>query len=694
MGASPRQQQRAPRRRALPPGPSLDAFTLNLSPPLHHTVTQGREVSRQLGEAPPASVPRRGGLLRVPQGREAADALGAEVPCYLASRRPGPPLVFPVPPPRILICNVCEDVLDDPVLLTCGHTFCRGCVAPGGYNDVMGGALAPRPENAGEGGAAGQQPLLPQTNNSGTLPGGKAAPAAAAAATDRPLLASACPACGEPFNPTDTHADAPRAAAVGELRVFCRYASERLEGGLQLRMLAGSCRAELRGARRAEHEAACAFAAEQCSLVDDTDAGAPRACPVVVRRAHMAEHRRRCAFRRERCTRCRRRVVARRMREHAAECGAAACPYGCGAVLRPEEVQAHAESACPEAPLRCAFVDNYAPLQRSAAAAAALDAGAANGGLDDDAAERALQAAACGAPRGQGVRCSHLCRRGQMAAHRAVCELRPWRCPDCREGFAARRGAQHARECPAATVHCANCGRALLRASLRAHLEAECPSRCVACPFAEMGCSARMVAAEVAEHLERNAGGHAELAARYASEQGARVATLQEGLSELRGELAAERAERRAEGEAAARAAAQARQQAAAEGAALTAEVDWVAELARSGAESAAREAARRQRSAEEHAAGLYSEAVATRRAAERAAEAPEAQIKALKSDLSDLRLRSDERADEARDSVAALIAAAVKEQRREAHVLRERLAALEQRLTDDVALLMYGASG
>ena len=51
-----------------------------------------------------------------------------------------------------------------------------------------------------------------------------------------------------------------------------------------------------------------------------------------------------------------------------------------------------------------------------------------------------------------------------------------------------------------------------------------------------------------------------------------------------------------------------------------------------------------------------------------------------------------DEQKDEARASVAALLAKALHEQRSETELLRGRLRALEDRVSEDVALLMYGA--
>lgn len=36
--------------------------------------------------------------------------------------------VYVTPPIELLICPICQDVLNDPAITTCGHTFCRNCV--------------------------------------------------------------------------------------------------------------------------------------------------------------------------------------------------------------------------------------------------------------------------------------------------------------------------------------------------------------------------------------------------------------------------------------------------------------------------------------------------------------------------------------------------------------------------------------
>ena len=48
------------------------------------------------------------------------------------SRHPGPATVFEAAPPDAYLCLYCRDLLHQPVLFPCGHSFCRACVnAPG-----------------------------------------------------------------------------------------------------------------------------------------------------------------------------------------------------------------------------------------------------------------------------------------------------------------------------------------------------------------------------------------------------------------------------------------------------------------------------------------------------------------------------------------------------------------------------------
>ena len=32
--------------------------------------------------------------------------------------------------PAVVVCGVCEEVMQHPAMLPCGHSFCRGCVQP------------------------------------------------------------------------------------------------------------------------------------------------------------------------------------------------------------------------------------------------------------------------------------------------------------------------------------------------------------------------------------------------------------------------------------------------------------------------------------------------------------------------------------------------------------------------------------
>ena len=38
-------------------------------------------------------------------------------------------VVWVTPPPPDLVCSVCTDVFTEPIVLACGHSFCRSCAA-------------------------------------------------------------------------------------------------------------------------------------------------------------------------------------------------------------------------------------------------------------------------------------------------------------------------------------------------------------------------------------------------------------------------------------------------------------------------------------------------------------------------------------------------------------------------------------
>eukprot|EP00051_Salpingoeca_urceolata_P027745 m.483093 g.483093 ORF g.483093 m.483093 type:complete len:741 (-) comp22779_c0_seq1:113-2335(-) len=73
--------------------------------------------------------------------RSRSDASVISIMSYTGSEVVAPeelseePVLFVSPPPKNLICMICEQVFSDPVIAKCGHTFCRMCVMntpPGG----------------------------------------------------------------------------------------------------------------------------------------------------------------------------------------------------------------------------------------------------------------------------------------------------------------------------------------------------------------------------------------------------------------------------------------------------------------------------------------------------------------------------------------------------------------------------------
>jgi hypothetical protein len=73
---------------------------------------------------------------------------------------------------------------------------------------------------------------------------------------------------------------------------------------------------------------------------------------------------------------------------------------------------------------------------------------------------------------------------------------------------------------------------------LKSHLERDCQAEPVACPFAGVGCEAKLVRRQLAEHKTRNAEAHAELAAAAIGTLASTVAQLERGQAQLREEAA------------------------------------------------------------------------------------------------------------------------------------------------------------
>lgn len=203
-----------------------------------------------------------------------------------------------------MMCPMCNDVLDAPVLLPCGHSACERCVFTDVAQDVI------------------------------------------------------CPVgCGL-HAPGDVFPDQTKREAVNELRILCRWAVHYTSDGAGLRFARDGCQVDMRLSSRHRHEGECPLRMVPCGLLDNTDPARPLECPAVVRHQMLPHHRRACPFREERCRRCRQRIVVRSRLLHERTCTVRDCPFFCGAAIREDDLMRHIAEDCMEAPVTCGFVDD------------------------------------------------------------------------------------------------------------------------------------------------------------------------------------------------------------------------------------------------------------------------------------------------------------------------------------------------
>ena len=223
------------------------------------------------------------------------------------SRHPGPATVFEAAPPDAYLCLYCRDLLHQPVLFPCGHSFCRACV---------------------------------------NTPGERLS----------------CPECKTEHLREHVQADDTAQQMIQDLRILCQWSCMFKRDGESLQLMPDGCRRVLKLGEREKHEMVCEKALVRCQFVDDSDPDAPVRCPAPVRRCHAREHEAACPFRPVRCAKCRKKVAFRALARHLErECTVHACPNGCGATFRMEDADEHMRTACPFLIVQCTFVDDATP---------------------------------------------------------------------------------------------------------------------------------------------------------------------------------------------------------------------------------------------------------------------------------------------------------------------------------------------
>jgi hypothetical protein len=125
-----------------------------------------------------------------------------------------------------------------------------------------------------------------------------------------------------------------------------------------------------------------------------------------------------------------------------------------------------------------------------------------------------------------GVKCTHagcdkVVARRDMAEHEATCLHRTERCGMCESLQKAADLAQHQLVCLKRLVACDNhgCGARVAFDELAAHKASDCGYEEVGCPFADMGCTARMLRKDIDSHEDAALKQHNRLLLGKAKEQ-------------------------------------------------------------------------------------------------------------------------------------------------------------------------------
>lgn len=115
------------------------------------------------------------------------------------------------------------------------------------------------------------------------------------------------------------------------------------------------------------------------------------------------------------------------------------------------------------------------------------------------------------------VKCPHsdTCgkiRRGDLDLHFLTCEYKPVDCTYCGFRLIRRQLEDHFVDCPDLPLTCPHCAKLVPQKRMRRHLDRECESKKHDCPYASQGCKiGELSAAELSEHLTKDAGEHLEL---------------------------------------------------------------------------------------------------------------------------------------------------------------------------------------
>ncbi|KAJ4457849.1 putative protein kinase [Paratrimastix pyriformis] len=204
------------------------------------------------------------------------------------------------------------------------------------------------------------------------------------------------------------------------------------------------------------------------------------------------------------------------------------------------EIEHHCATECPNAPCRCPNRDTKSadPNKRARAPGGDVPPGAAAAAGDVDADDDHDDGDDDDGP--DPARCPTVCLRKDLPAHLAVCGYRLVRCGHAgcpAPAMSANRLSAHEAACPSRVVACPNgCGTQMPQSQIPAHRESTCPQETVACPMARYGCpTGAILRRDLAQHHQENMAAHVGFMMGALERQGRVLDQQQAELAALRG---------------------------------------------------------------------------------------------------------------------------------------------------------------
>ncbi len=104
--------------------------------------------------------------------------------------------------------------------------------------------------------------------------------------------------------------------------------------------------------------------------------------------------------------------------------------------------------------------------------------------------------------------CGKTVKRGDLSHHlEKECPMRSVECKQCKKQYPYKESKKHASDCPHAPTTCSSCNKRVPRSQMENHLDADtgdCPKRKIKCMYFPLGCTTKLDASRMEEHLAKN----------------------------------------------------------------------------------------------------------------------------------------------------------------------------------------------